>query len=173
MSLSLILIFIIPFVLFPAIILPTNKLKMYSLVTILPLIIFIVLLLLELIFPSIHIYEAFGYIFFPVFNVIFVGFKEYSLSETIYLSSTIFTFIIYLIFLLFSYIIINHNFTGSNATRHKKRDYIAKIIYSIFFFLLVYFLIFYFLSSIRSLIPLEEGFFSPLFSLIHPLGEAI
>jgi hypothetical protein len=169
MSLSLLLVLLIPFFLIPSLFLPRNKLIIYTLSSGIPAIFFIVLFFFDTFYSSYSISNAVGEAFMGMFSF-FTDRETLSLAQKTHITYNLTCLFFYMILYLVSYFSSKFWFIGSNPNIHKAYTLLEKFILSALFFVFTYGVLFLFIVEIREIIPLSDGFLSFLFNIIYKVG---
>lgn len=168
MTLTGVLAFLIPLFILPGILLPLNRLRVFSIGTVSAFIPVSFIYLLNHWMGQNFIEQGIGNAFYPVFRFLFQN-PEISSAEKSHLSFTFFLLFLYLFLYLILLIFTKHYYVGSNPSFHKNLGKIYKIPLSIVFFLTSYTIVFLFLINIRLILPIQDGLFQDFFSWIYPL----
>ncbi len=167
MTLSILLLLVIPLFLIPALFLSKNRLELYLFCAFPAIVLVLLLSLIDISFPKYEINEKIGTAFLPMWRWIFDGFKELNESERVHLSvSFTYLFFYFVCYFLF-YIPMKFFYIGSNPNIHKPIKTVTRIFSVLLFFLSTYGMAFAFLASIRQILPFPDGFLSFLFNLIY------
>ena len=167
MSLSAMIFVLFPLFLIPSIILPSNRMKVFCIASLFAGLPTLVLFLAALLSPGDILLLTLGDALSPFVSFLFLsGMTHYErsliglafLCLLLYFLLTIVTLLIQKAFVL-----------GSNVTIRLGPHPIAHFIYAFFFLLFTYGMLVLFLITIRQILPLPEGFLSPLFQSLLPL----
>lgn len=165
MTLSILIIAIFPLFLIPTIILPTNKLKIYTYCSMIASSFFLLTFILNLLIPSLNIETIIGKTFLPLFSFID---KQYLKIEEVYHISFYLTCIFfYLLFYIISILSIKKFYIGKNPSMVKPLSRVEHILYILLFLIFTYVLLSFSLIQIRIIIPLKDGFLENFFSIFY------
>lgn len=166
MTLSLMLIFIVPLILIPIFFLPRNKLTFYTICASIGSGPALVLSLLDLFIPTIEIGQDIGRFFFPMWSFIIdrSTFKE---NEMFHLSFFFTMLFFYFLLYIISFLFLKRLFIGTNPDIIKVSTIFEKIVSILLFFIFTYGTLFMFFVEIRQVLPLRDGFLGWLFQLIY------
>lgn len=168
MSLSVILLIISPLFAIPLLLLPNNKVRIFSF----SLLIGFGFILTLNIFNSIN--NNFGYSIgkgiYPLYSWFIDGNIELSKVERYHTSFVFTQAIIFLVLVISFYTLFNVFYIGKNPSIEKNKGKFLNIFLKIVIYLLSFATISYFLISIRYLTCMEDGFMSGLFNLIYKVG---
>lgn len=168
MSLSLILILLLPLFVIPAFFLPQNRLRFYTICSLIATGIVVTINLLNLFLSSLNIEGNMGKFFYPMFS--FLLNRNTLANASIYhLSFWLTNLLIYFLSYLLTYLIIKFHFIGKNPDIHKVVTKFTKAINILLFLVSTYVVLGVFLIEIREILPVQEGNLSWLFALIYPL----
>lgn len=169
MTLSIVLLIILPLFLIPSILLSLNRLRslLFSLLPGTALLFLIILF--DAMIPSLMLNERIGGFFSNVFLFIFKGYNELDSKEIIHLSATFGYFLIYLICFAICVIPVKIFYVGINPSIHKRIRLVQRLFDIILFLATTYGVLAIFLIEIREIIPLQDGFLSFLFNAIYRL----
>lgn len=165
MSLSLLIIILFPIFFIPAIMLPKNKLKVYTLSSFIGSSFFLIFFILNILIPAFNIESTIGKAFLGMF--FFID-KTYLTTEEVYhisfyLTCTFFYMVLYII----SFIIIKRFYIGKNPDIVKPLSRIANFLYILLFLVFTHILLSFVLIQIREIIPLRDGFLESFFNWIY------
>lgn len=168
MTLSWLIIFLIPLFLIPAVFLPQNRLKYYSICSLVAFGIVFFICLFNITISQVSIEKDIGKAFYGMFSPIVS--RDYLTMEEIYHLSFWLTLIFfYGIIYFLCYMILKFFFIGNNPSIKKPSKRVAQVALSILFFASTYLTFAVFLIEIREIIPFRDGFLSFLFTWIHPI----
>ncbi len=170
MTLSLIVVMLIPMFLIPAILLPRNKLHIYTwslLIASVPVILFFII---ENTVPELGLEDGIGEFFEWMFSWLVRDESLLTRAEALHIYAYYGYLIIFVLVYLISYLILKATYIGTNPSVHKASRTIGHILLSTIFFVLTYVLIAMFLIEIRQSFGIEDGFLSWLFEAIYPIG---
>ncbi len=168
MTLSLVLIFLIPLFVIPVVLLPQNKLKFYTICAAAGTTLAFVLNLLDIVIPQGEISYNIGKFFYPMFAFL-VNRNNLSWEEMYHLSFFFTLLFFYGIVYLDTYLVQKKNHIGKNPDIRKPSSIINNILDIVVFMICTYGILFLFLVEIREILPLGDGIFGWLFNLIYPL----
>ena len=169
MSLSILLLILIPVFLIPAVLLSKNRLQFYLLCAFPSAILILLLFFIDLSLPFLSLNEKIGEAFLPMWHWLYEGYSELNNKEIIHLSCSFTYLFFYLICYILFYIPLKFVFIGSNPNIHKPIKTVTRIIYIIFFMLSTYGVAFVFLAQIRQILPFPDGFLSFFFNLLYQI----
>ncbi len=168
MTLSLLLIILIPLFLIPVFMLPSNKLTLYTFCATIGTGPALVLSLLDIFIPAIKLGEVIGSFFLPMWS--FLSAKPTLNTQEIYHLSFFLTMgFMYLILYLISFFVINSFYIGVNPDIRKVSTIFQQIFSVVLFFTFTYGTLFIFLVETREILPLRDGFLGWLFQLIYQI----
>lgn len=167
MSLSTVIFVLLPLFLIPAIVLPSNRMKVYFISSFFAAIPVMVLVLVCLLYSENRILLSFGSIFSPIFQAFFIdGMTSLEKAQvSLFFVSLVLYFILYII----SYAIQKVFVLGSNVTIKIGPNPIGHFFYAVFFVLFTFGALAMFLIGIRQILPLPDGFLSGFFQWLFPL----
>lgn len=168
MSLSLLLLILIPLFLIPAIFLPQNRLKYYSACSLVAFGVIFFICLFDVLISQIDIEDDIGKAFYGMFKPL-IERSQLSQKEIDHLSFWLTLLFFYGLLYLLSYLGMKFFFIGSNPSIKKPSRRIAKVTLSLLFFLSTYMALAIFLVEAREILPFRDGFLSFLFTWIHPI----
>lgn len=168
MSLSLFEILLFPLFLFPALFLPHNRLFFYSLCSFFATLVLVLLLAIDSFVPSIALFTRIGDAFEPMFSFL-MNRNEWLESEINHLSCFYALAFLFGGIYFLSYLILKIFFIGSSPYIGTPIRKATRVLEILFFLLTTYVPLFFFLIEIREALPLKDGFFAPLFSMIYPI----
>ena len=169
MSLSILLLILIPVFLIPAGLLSKNRLQFYLLCAFPSAILILLLFFIDLSLPFLSLNEKIGEAFLPMWHWLYEGHSELNNKEIIHLSCSFTYLFFYFICYILFYIPLKFVFIGSNPNIHKPIKTVTRIIYIIFFMLSTYGVAFVFLAQIRQILPFPDGFLSFFFNLLYQI----
>ena len=167
MTLSALLLIILPLFLIPALLLPSNRIRLFSYCGLLGFTVVLVFLLLSLRMPL--LINNIGQVFYPMWSPILGGYTTLLASEQYHLSFFLTMFFFYIVSYLICYIFMKVFYKGSNPNINKPIKAIFNILLVVIFVCVTYGSLSYFLIQIREILPFRDGFLSGFFDLIYPL----
>ena len=167
MTLSFLLILLIPIIVVPALVLPHNKINFGIFSLLYALSIPIAFSFINIVYPNFEV--DLGLSTYPMFSWIISGYKELNIKERAHISFILFLFMIFFFIFIITFTIQNTFLLGQNPSIHTTRKKFYRIFQSTVFFSLAYFSLAYFLISIREILSIQDGFLSSLFSLIYKI----
>ena len=168
MTLSLVLIVLIPLFVIPVVMLPQNKLKFFTFCALAGTALIFVLEFSNFLFSSLQIRVNIGKAFYPMFA--FFAYRPYLSLEECYDLSFLFTMLFFYGICYFAtFLILKRIHIGSNPNIRKPSSIISTIFDTVIFLVCTYGVLAIFLIDIRIILPLGDGFLGWLFQLIHPL----
>lgn len=169
MTLSVLLLILLPLFLLPAFLLSKNRLQFYLLCSFPSALGIILLLIIDFSFPSYQINQKIGTAFLPLWNWLFQGYKELNSAEIIHLSCCFSYLLLYFILYLICYLFVKKFYIGSNPNIHGYINLLTRFFSIILFFLTTYGICFLFLIEIREILPFPDGFLSFLFNWFYQI----
>lgn len=170
MSLSIIILCLLPIFLIPAFVITNNRIRIYfscsSGATIVVLIIAFVAWLL----PEHMSDNILASPFAGISNYIHMSLPYLSSQEVSHIIVQFEYLIIYLVVYLLVYLFFKIFFIGSNPAIRKPIKVIGKIAYGLGFFICTFLPLSLFLINIRLLLPFQDGFLNDFFNLIYYVG---
>lgn len=167
MTLSALLLIILPLFLIPALLLPSNRIRVFSYCGLQGFIVVLVFLLLSLEMPL--LINDIGYTFYPMWSPILGGYTTLLSKEKYHLSFYLTMLFFYIISYLICYIFMKIFYKGSNPNINKPIKAIFNILLVVIFICVTYGSLAYLLIEIREILPFREGFLSGFFDFIYPL----
>lgn len=168
MSLSWILIIILPLFSIPLIILPNNKVRIFSISLFIGISIVVILNILNALNNSVS--QTTGKIMYPLYSWMVKGNIELNQKEKYHVSFIFTQALFFSIITISSYIVFNLFYIGKNPSIKKNGGKFFNIFLRIITYLGLYLTFSFFLISIRNLTSLEDGFLKDLFNLIYYIG---
>ncbi len=168
MSLSAAILALFPIFLIPAIFLPSNRMKVFffaSLSAAIPVAVFI---LVCMFLPDKQLLLSFGNVFVSSFSAFYV--EGMTFLEKAQVALLLFSLMVYFVIYLVAYVLQKVFVLGSNVTIRIGPNPMGHFLYSFFFILFTYVFLVVFLAGIRQILPFPDGFLSPLFQWLFPLG---
>lgn len=169
MTLSLFLLLLLPVFVVPAIFLSLNRLRSYFLPSIFAFALVFSLYLFQVFFPSLEVEEKIGKAFLGMWQFLFRPFIELSQGEIYHLSFDFTLLFLYLLTYTIFFFVTKIYFIGDNPSIHKQVRHVRHTYVGIFFVVFTYGALFFFLISIREILPFEDGFLSFFFPAIYPI----
>lgn len=169
MTLSLLLIILIPLFIFPSILLPLNRLRIFLIGTISSFLIVGFIYLLNIWIGNNFLEQNIGKYFIFLSGYFYLSIIELSSSEIYHLSFNFFLIFLYFLIYILVFIPVKILYIGKNPSFHKQINHVSKIIYSLIFFITTYSICFFFLINIREIIPLNDGLFQNIFDFIYKI----
>jgi hypothetical protein len=170
MTLSWVLLFLIPLFLIPAFLLPQNRIRFFSFCALIPFLTLFLLFIANFLWEEIGLEQQIGKTFFPLFSGFLSGFETLSLQERYHLSAYLFYEFLYLLLYLIVYVFLKIYYIGSNPNIHKPTKAIRHALDILIFLVVTYGVLGVFLIEIREIIPLPDGLFKGFFSWFYPIG---
>ena len=168
MSLSIETYLLLPHFLIPAAIVPSNRMKVYFVSSLLSALPAGILLAICLLLPDSGLVQTLSSLMEP--SLSFLLLPGMSLAERQRICILFFLLSLYFLVYAVSYILQKIFFLGSNVTiQSRPTKVIRHVVFATFFFLCTYLFLVVFLAGIRQLLPLPDGFLSPLFDFLFPL----
>lgn len=168
MSLTVLLILLIPIFLIPAFMLPKNKTRFYGLGFALSVMVVFAINLINIFLPAFEISDNIGHFFLPMFA--FIVNREYlTTAEINHLSFWFFCLLLFTFIYIIYYLIAKKHHIGTNPDVHKIITKLNSVFYVIIFFALTYGVVFIFLIEIREIIPLQDGFLGFIFDWFYKI----
>ena len=168
MSLSILLFAIIPLFAIPAILLPDNKIRIFSYSILIGFSLVFASVLLVFIQGSFDIIVGRG--LYPAFGWFLKNNLELSINERYKIAFSFAQILIFFLVSTLSYVTLNSFYIGKNPSIIKNNNKFFNVLFRILMFFISYIAVSYFLISIRNLLCLEDGFLSSLFNLIYYIG---
>ena len=163
MSLSIVTFLLLPLFLIPAAIVPSNRMKVYFVSSLLSALPAGILLAICLLLPDSGLVQTLSSLMEP--SLSFLLLPGMSLAERQRICILFFLLSLYFLVYAVSYILQKIFFLGSNVTIQSRPTKVIRHV----FFLCTYLFLVVFLAGIRQLLPLPDGFLSPLFDFLFPL----
>ncbi len=170
MSLSIIVLCLIPIFLAPAVFLPRNKLYTYTgslLIAIVPVLLFN---LIEIFIPEIGIEAGIGEFFEWMFSWLVREEDLLTRAEALHIYAWFGYLVIFAFVFLIAQFILRTVYIGTNPSVHKPSRTLFHILISALFFILTYLSVSLFLTEIRMCFGFEDGFLTFVFEAIYPIG---
>ncbi len=169
MSLSLIIFILIPIFLLPALIMTTNRIRIYFYCALAGSFAALVLNLAVLIAGANFTEVDLASPFLGMFSSFFNYYPSFTTEEKCHIICMFIYLVIYLIVYLIAYIFIKIFYIGKNPAIRRPVKFITKIMFGLGFFALTYLPLCLFLINIRLLFPFEDGLLSFFFDWIYLL----
>lgn len=169
MSLSILLIVLFIIFLIPALFLPQNRIRFYLIASLGSSAFLLALFLLSLAFSTEEFEKGLGGTFSFLFPFL-SGNPELTSMEVHHLSSWFMFLSFYLLFYLILFLSAKFNYVGSNPSIRKPTKSIYRILEALVFLASAFFPLALFFVNIRGILPLQDGFLSPLFDVFYHLG---
>ena len=167
MSLSLLFLLAFPLFLLPSLLLPSHRLKVYVLSSLLGGVFVLLFYFVDLAFPEIGLVAIVGQ---PLLSLLSSTFgPEQTLAERCQVATAFLLLFVYLVLYLVSYLLQKVFLMGGNMTIHWSGKILRHIGFSLLFLLLTFLPFVLFFLNIRILLPIPDGFLSPLFQFFFPL----
>ncbi len=167
MSLSLLVLILIPLFLVPAILFTTNRIRIYFYCSLFAVLFTGIIFIIISFLPEILSEEIFAQPFMNIFAPLMNHYPGLSVEEESHIITQFLYLIIYLLVYFISYLFFKIFYIGTNPAIHKPIKIITKIAYGASFFILTYIPLVIFFVNIRIILPFEDGFLSNLFDLIY------
>ena len=167
MTLSLVLVLLLPVCLIPAVLLPDHRLRMFLYGLIGPAVLYLVFAGILFYYPGIASKVGLA---IPFYRGLLSAHPELTSFEEGELSYALFSFLLTLVLAALLTLLLSLRYIGKNPDIHKPTRTVFHVLRSLFFFAITYGILFHFFACVRYLLPVPEGFLSPLFQKILPLG---
>lgn len=170
MTLSLFLLIFLAIIIISSIVLPYNKINYFLRILLVPSALFFILIIVDTFTLKVDIASYLGKSTIILWSWLLDGYRELSYIDYYHISGFLSLGLFYLVIMLFSFIIVNSTFLGSNPNLQKHKIAVKKIFSSFGFCLLSFSTIAIFLAEIREIIPLASGFLNPIFNIFYKFG---
>ncbi len=167
MSLSLLVLVLIPLFVLPAFLFATNRIRIYFYCSLTAALFTGIFFIITTFLPDILSEEVFAQPFMRIFSLILNHYPGLSTQEQAHIVTHFLYLIIYLLVYFISYLLFKIFYIGTNPAIHKPIKIVTKIAYGTSFFILTYIPLVFFFVNIRIIFPFEDGFLSNLFDLIY------
>ena len=168
MTLTLALLVLLGLFLLSAILLPLNRVRVFSISSFSAFVPVGFIYLLNGWMEKNFIEQEIGKVFFPVFSFLFPT-DELTLVEKRHLSFSFFLLFLYLILYIIVLLFTKRYYVGNNPSFHKRRNLLTKFLVSSVYFWSAFIVVFLFLVNIREILPFPDGWFQDFFSVIYPI----
>lgn len=169
MTLTLLLLILLPLFVIPGFLLSRNRLRFFLLCSLPTFILILTLNFIDLSFPAQQINERIGRAFMPMWYWLIKGYTELNQAELIHLSASFSYLLLYFIFYIVFYIPAKIFYIGSNPNIHHFIRTISRTFDALLFILSTYGIVFLFLIEIREILPFDDGFLSSVFDWIYKI----
>lgn len=169
MSLSLLLIFIVPLFILPSILLPLNRLRMFLIGTISSFVVIAFIYMLNIWIGNNFLEQNIGKAFLFLSSFFYLSKVELSSVEIYHLSFSFFLIALYFLLYIIVFIPTKLLYIGKNPSFHKQINFFSKIVYSVLFFISTFSICFFFLINIREILPLNDGLFQNVFNFFYKI----
>lgn len=167
LNLSMLIIMIVIINIFPAILLSSNKIKIYIYSCIPGFILVFFAFFICLNFPDVK--YTLGKATYPLFHWLLDNYEGFTFNELYHISANLFLAFIYVIFYIITFIIIKLCFVGVNPNASRPATVFNKVILSTSFMVFTAVVISIILIEIRMILPINDGFLSSIFQLIYKI----
>lgn len=169
MTLSLVLIILIPLFILPAILLPLNRLRVFLIGTTSAFLVVAFIYLLNSWTGKSFIEQTIGKYFLFLSSFFYVSKIELSMIEIYHISFSFFLLALYLIIYFVVLLFTTIFYVGNNPSFHKQLKFVQKFFVSILFFVTTFSIVFFFFVNIRLILPIRDGLFENIFSLFYKI----
>ena len=167
MSLSLIFFLLIPLFLIPAILITTNRIRIYFYCSAISTVLIGILVIVTSFLPDILSETTLAQPFIKVFSFLFINSPNISPLEQSHIICQFLFLIGYLLIYLICYIFYKIFYIGTNPAIRKPTKVITKIAFGIGFFICTYIPLNFFLINTRLIFPFPDGFLTDFFNIIY------
>lgn len=169
MTLTLFLLLLLSVFLIPAILLPQNRIRFFSISSSSATLVLLALIFIGNFFGMERWEDAIGSFFYPMWSPLLKHVDEITLKEANHLSTWFTYLFFYFVVYLLIYFIMKQVFIGSNPNIHRPTKWFLRFLEVFLFLLTTYVPLSMFFISIRGIIPLRDGTLGQIFNLIYRL----